>query len=536
MPTEYLREILLAVGVLFCVGYAWLSVNEKAPNERSRIYLSVAMVERGDVVVDKEIDRFGHNWDLSKKDGHFYCNKPPGSSLLGAVPYAVARMVTDKSDWSIAGLFQLMRFGLMLPLALLGFVAIRRWMSLLGVSDPVVDIASVGWMMGSSAFHYAGAFFSHHIIAVFFVTAMWLLEKTRQSLRGRSEGIGRPIGVRHIVWMALAGLLLGMNGLTEYQAGIPAVLVTLWILGVTELRRLKLLIPFALAAALCLGGLFLYNDIAFGGPLEFSYFHHISGGDGVAISHPRWDYFSGVMFSLHRGLLTNAPWFLLLFPGVVYLAGRRHQRGTALLLAGVVLFRILFLASYKWWSGDWGFGPRHMVPIMGVTTVLSAVAIDRWFHTIAGEIISKGLVVCGIAYNQIQVAFLGELPLGAKNPLMDVALPFYRADLPSPNLLTAHTGWTGVESLIPLAVVAAALGGFVLVRGVGRTPGFGRRVAIVLVSLLPTVGFGGAVWQIGPSWKQKGRQKFKRAMQHRFDADVRWHKKDDEQAKGKKGK
>lgn len=519
------RTILLAAGVVFCVGYSWYSVQGNAPNERSRIYLSVAMVERGEVQVDPEVRRFGKNWDLSRKDGTFYCNKPPGSSLLGVPVYWLARKLGGEGEWSMQGLFQLMRFGVMLPLALLGFVAIRRWMASLGISEPVVDVASVGWMLGSAAFHYAGAFFSHHIVAVGLVTAMWLLERVRREVGGSSGKPESAVGWEAAGLMLVAGLFLGLNGMTEYQAGIGSALVALWVVSVRDLRRLRLIVPFAVGAAICLAGLLYYNAAAFGGPLEFSYKYHISGGGGEPISHPQLEYFAGLMFSMHRGLLANAPWLVLLFPGI-YVLYRRGRGKLAVLLAVIVAFRIVFLSSYKWWSGDWGFGPRHLVPIMGIAAVLAASAMDRWWEPVVGEAIAKGLVVCGIAYNQIQVAFLGELPPGVKNPLMDVALPFYEHGVVAPNLLTSWTQWRGAQSLVPLAVVVVLFVGFVLLRGISRRAGWGRKIAVVLLALVPTAAFGAVVYEIGETRKEKNEKRFRQSMERKLEGDIRWHHRD----------
>jgi hypothetical protein len=519
--SPHIREILLAVGVVFCVGYAWLSVGEVAPNERARIYLSVSLVDRGDVSVDEEVGRFGKNWDLSRKDGEWYSNKPPGASLLGAAAYGFVRTFTDRETWSIEALFQLMRVVVMLPLALLGFVAIRRWMELLDLSDATVDIASLAWMMGSAAFHYSGAFFSHHVVAVFLVCGLWLLEWTRQQVARTG-----PVGWREAGWMFAAGASLGMAGLTEYQAGVSCALIAFWVLVPVELRRLKLLAPFAVGAGIFVVALFGYNDIAFGGPLEFSYDYHHGSSGGEPLGWPKWEYFEGLMFSLHRGFLTTSPWYLLLFPGALLLAGRRGYRGLAACLMAILVFRIGLMSGYEWWTGDWGFGPRHLVPIMGLATVLSAVAIERWRYSFVGRALTVGLVLVGILYNQIQTAFIAELPPAAKNPMMDVVVPFYRDGLPSPNLLTVFTESTSLWTLLPLGVVAGALTVFVAVRGLGWMRAYWKRAATVALSLLPTVAFGYYVYTTGPSWPEKRRKSFLENRHITFERDRKFHRKD----------
>lgn len=521
-----LRGVLLAVGVVFCVGYGWLPVYVSAPNERARVYLSVAMVERGEVSVDEEVDTYGGNYDLAERDDHYYSNKPPGASLLGAVSYAAAHWWAG-GDWSIQGLLQLMRYTVVLPLALLGFVALRGWLRLLDVSEPVVDVASVGWMLGSAAFHYSAAFFSHQIVAVFLVAALWALEYVRNEVRGPPGAEARVPGWWLAAVMFSAGLMLGIDGLTEYQAGVGCAFVAIWVVSTRELRSLRLLVPFAIGAGICVVVLFYYHTAAFGGPLEFSYDYHGSSS-GEPIGFPQWTYFAGLMFSLHRGLFTNAPWSLLMIPGVVLLFRRRHQAGTAVLLAAIILFRIGLLSGYEWWSGDWGFGPRHLVPTMGIMAALAAVAMDRWWSTLSGELVAKALVLAGIVYNQIQGAFLSELPLGAKNPIYDVAIPFYHEGTPSPNVVAIWTDWRGLESLIPLGCVVVAFAVFVLTRDLSRRRRWTNRIAFAVLSLVPTVAFGAYLQSRGPSWRPKARENFSDWMESHYERDLRWHTGDED--------
>lgn len=524
-----IREALLLAAVLFCVGYSWLSITEIAPNERARIYLSVSLVERGEVKIDKEVERYGRNWDLSKKDGHWYCNKPPGASFLGAISYWVGKRVTgNDGTWSLNGLFQWMRYTVMLPLALLGFIAIRRWLALLGMSEPVIDTASLAWMMGSAAFHYSHAFFSHHICAVLLVVSMWLLERVRQSRSQGGTDRGAVSAWRNAGLMLLVGASLGLSGLTEYQAGVSCVLVAIWILGVREFRRWHLIVPFAVAAGVFLAGLLYYNQVAFGGPLEFSYLHHISGGHTVPISKPKLEYFSGLMVSLHRGIIPTSPWVLLAVPGIAYLFMKEGQRSTALLLGAIVFYRILFLSSYKWWSGDWGFGPRHMVPVLGVLTVLAAATMERWRRNPIGTGLAKGLVIAGMLYNQIQTAFLAELPLGARNPIMDVVVPLARHGVTAPNLRGILTGDKGLITLVPLAIVAGGLVVVVLVRGLSIRWKWWKKVLCIVLALVPSIVLGSVIHAVGPTWKKKKQESFRKLMDWKLDVDMKWHRRDND--------
>src|SRR5207253_7670948 len=58
------------------------------PNQFTRLGLTLSLVERGSVTIDPY-----REWTLDKaeKDGHYYCDKAPGLSLLAVPAYALCR-------------------------------------------------------------------------------------------------------------------------------------------------------------------------------------------------------------------------------------------------------------------------------------------------------------------------------------------------------------------------------------------------------------------------------------------------------------
>jgi len=59
-------------------------------NTASRLILTYAMADRGTVCLDG-LDR--QTGDIALFQGHYYCDKLPGFSLLGMAPYRLARAV-----------------------------------------------------------------------------------------------------------------------------------------------------------------------------------------------------------------------------------------------------------------------------------------------------------------------------------------------------------------------------------------------------------------------------------------------------------
>lgn len=520
------RDVALTLLVAILVGYGWHFLQFDNPNERSRIYLTVAMVDHGQVIVDKQIDRWGDIYDLAEYEGHWYSNKPPGSSLLAATLYAPIRWVAPDTEWSDRGLMLLFRFGLMLPLSLLGFVVMRRWLRMLDLSEPSVDLASIAWILGSSAFHYAGAFFSHQIVAVCFVVGGYLVHRTHREV-DRGEATVDDENLHLSARMLLAGLAFGLAGATEYQAGVASLFFALYVVAIPALRSRRLLVPFGAGAALFVLVLIAYHHAAFGGPLDLSYFYHRDGGVG-RIGLPVWEYTKGVLVSPHRGLLITNPWMALVVPGAWYLFRRGETyRGIAVVLFASFLFRLFFLFGYNNWHGSWSFGLRHLVPQMGLMTVLCAATTDEWLESAIGSFVVRSTIVVGIVYNQVMDAFNAVIPQTTSNPIMDMIWPMYQNGIPTPNIVQVLTPLEGLATLIPLAILVAGTIAFVMGRGLTRVPGTIRRVAVAGLTLVPTVALAFWLHGLGHDWSEKARNDWSGWIQNWHDKDRRFHGLDD---------
>ena len=457
------RMLWIGLGLFFLVGHSWMWPSLGLPNERTRIYLTVALVDEGTVAIDGPMARFGKMGDRARFGDRALTDKAPGSSFIAAVPYAVARIFTAPEDWTITGLIGLMRTWVMLPIALLGFLAMRRILLLLFDDAHVADLGAVGWLLATSAFHYAGTFYGHHIVAVMLLVALWqLLEAERTDDRW---------------WRcAIAGGCAGLAGLTEYQAGGVCLMLLVWVVSGPG-RNLRRLLIFGATAAPAVVALLVYNTVAFGGPLELSYQHlalpqferfHGHGIGGVTL--PSVKRLPWVLFSLHRGLLVTSPIFLLGLPGI-YLLWRRGERRLALrvpatkswrLILAAALFYLAIITGARAWFGGWSFGLRLMLPVFPLLLLAAMAPMGLLRTHAAPELLTRALFAVGLLYQQVVHAVLPELPLRARNPIIDVVLPSLGVGLFVPNRVTALTGvddalWT----LLPLALVTCAWFGWI---------------------------------------------------------------------------
>ena len=178
-----LRSALLTLLVALLLGYSSMFSGVSLPNERSRAYLSVAIVDHRTLTIDEPVRRFGSILDISRFGGHLYSDKAPGSSLLGAGAYGAVRLLSPAQQWPINRVLTLMRLSIMLPFSLVGFWALRRLLQRLCFNPGVVDLASLGWMLGSAAFHYGAAFYGHQVAAVCLLLGLLLVSKAEHATK-----------------------------------------------------------------------------------------------------------------------------------------------------------------------------------------------------------------------------------------------------------------------------------------------------------------------------------------------------------------
>ena len=93
------REFIFASLVCVMLSYSWMYSNITVPNERSRVYLAVSMVDGQTIKIDKALKRFGRIDDRATFKGHYYSENT--GSFLAAAIYRIARVSTEPQDWTI---------------------------------------------------------------------------------------------------------------------------------------------------------------------------------------------------------------------------------------------------------------------------------------------------------------------------------------------------------------------------------------------------------------------------------------------------
>ncbi len=383
------------------------------PNQFSRFALTRALVERTTVTIDAE---HGLTFDKAFKDGHFYCDKAPGLSLLAAPGYALVRPWLERwappGSWTNVNLslYAMTVLTVSLPTALAMTLFLRRAWREAGAGTGL-GIA-VALALGSPVAVWASLFYSHALAAALLWLAFDLVAD----------------GATSFLRALLAGLCAGAAMLSEFPAALVVLLIGLSLFG-----RWRALLGYGFGGLPALVALVAYNLAAFGAPLASGYQYHyvpefreaMSAGV-MGVTGPTLDAVIGSFVSRSRGLFLFWPFFLLVPVAAVIGAAtvRGQGRGAHRLALAVVIVYATFGCSYYLWSGGCSYGPRHLVPCLPFAAYLvvrSAGPLRRAIPLLAA---------LSVAVTLVASATLVEFPEAVDTSAPERDDPLFRMALP----------------------------------------------------------------------------------------------------------
>lgn len=474
-PLRIHRRAAWTLALVLFGSYAYF-VPAPAWNQNSRFALTRALVERGSTIIDPDHETTG---DKSFRDGHFYCDKAPGASLLAALPYAVFHAIgritgaelpgatvipQDPRDAKagrapslaerkpgdrilynrahrlgsyFAGIFSV---GV---LSVLGALAL--WLVALRQAAGNVAIASacaLTYGLATPAFAYSTALYGHQSCG-----ALLMIAFAGATLAARGADRGCAL---------LVGTALGLAVTIEYTAALPAAGFALWWWWRQGLRSALWLGAAAVPWALLLAA---YHTIAFGGPLSTGYdwvwLPEFAEGMRVryGIGRPDPEVLLSIAFGAYRGLFYLSPVLLLAAWGLVVAAVSRPRPGAAIdglparIAVAVCIYFLLLNAGYYMWDGGAAIGPRHVVPMLGMLAtglVHARRIVPHAFATLA---------IVSAAQLLLATAAMPEAPQSG-NPLWEFALGHVLGRDASTDAIASNLGLLlglpGAWSLLPL--------------------------------------------------------------------------------------
>jgi hypothetical protein len=424
------------------------------PDDWSRLDLVRALVEDRSVSVDRQVERFGPVAALARHEGRWYSDKALGHPLVAALAYLPVYAALGDAASQPLLLHLLSVLTLALPT---GLVAAGLVLELRPKIGSCAHVAAAAYAFGSPALPYTAMFYGHQIAGAWLFLA-WLL-----IVRGRSG------------W---AGLALGMAVITEFPVAAPAAVLGVWALlratGLAAQAR-------AIGGALLPAGLHaLYNAAAFGSPWRLAYAYktdpveiavHSAGLFGITLL-PRLDGLYGLLLGPSKGLLYYAPATALCLLAPLARKGPRIEGRSAILLA--VLSLVLLLSSFTSWPGGLSTGPRMLLPVLPLLTLL----LGGWGERLPRKTLAL-LTGAGLVHSGLPTLTFPLLPPESADPV-----PQFAANLLWRGVTTFTLGGFWMPIWVGAAVLALGVGVSVFVLAGSRRAalvGLGAAAAFALV-------------------------------------------------------
>jgi hypothetical protein len=414
--------------VLVWLSACWFGSWEGNPNNATRLFAAIELVERGDARIDC--------WapltiDKAVFDGHVYLDKAPGMTLLALPAVALADAVTgDRAtgDAMMPGDTRLDRFlklrlrlaAITGPALLTAIAAVLLYDLGLGLTGRMAAglVAALGYALGSPIWGLSTTVMGHAAVAALFVIAVWALSCAAD--RGR------------VLPVLLGGVALGYAVVVEYQAVLAGSMIAMW--GAWRLwshpDRVRLL---ALAAV---GGIAGLRQGLFG------------------LTVPRLPVLFEIVFGDRRGLVWVAPVLVLAVPGLFALADDRRAKGVGVMALAVVATGLLVNAAYVYWDGGNATGPRHAMAMAGL---LALGLAPFWAGLRQGwqRLATAALLAVSMAINLMVAAAEIFSPPEYRFPLWSAVydLRFRHGDLRTiPSDWWGWTTWHGLFLYLALAL------------------------------------------------------------------------------------
>ena len=366
--------VALALFVLVWLSCVWSGSFALNPNNATRLFAALALVERGEARIDRYHTLTIDKAQFAGADGmHYYMDKAPGMTLmalpaLGAAQVATGTRLDDQvSDIANPRLIPFLALRLRLVVATTTAILTALAAVLLldlgtGITgSPAAGLfAALGYALGSVVWGWSTTLFGHAPVAALLLIATWAVWRGTSSDRDL-ERWRYPV---------LAGAALGWAAVIEFPAALGGIAIGLWAIRRTQglawpvRRRLYL---FALGATAVAGlPLVGYDLLAFGTPFKLGY-QGVVGFGGMrqglfGLTWPKPWVLLQILFGTRRGLVWVAPVLVLGVIGLWRMIRARKTRDLGLLAVTVIAIVLSVNAAYAYWDGGASMGPRHSVP------------------------------------------------------------------------------------------------------------------------------------------------------------------------------
>jgi hypothetical protein len=360
--------------------------------------------------------------DILEMPGHgYFINNNPGASILGAIPYTLARPVIDRvvedvkrtrkaSGGDAAG-----EYKTIYPMAQEFYrkarergldvkFALAAWVIQAFCMAPLSALAAV--VMFYILLSLTSSIRASLGLALLFAFATPILFRTAQLNQNllvchfalfAIAALWRPWDKRmdpRVPRYFLAGLLCGWTVVLDYSGVVVILFASIYCflrwssLPSGAKSRLDLL-RFATGVMICAAALMVYQWMSFGHPLYPAQHYmpptEFSGAGYHGMTWPKMDLLWDTIFGIRFGLFTSAPLLLLAFyfPGWSVNRGRLLGKRETICFVGFSLIFLLFCSANQYGRLQFNSGVRYIVPIVPFVFLLAAGVLLRMSRVLA---------------------------------------------------------------------------------------------------------------------------------------------------------
>lgn len=446
--------LVIWLGLMLGLLFPYFESTRNA-NELPRLIQGMALSDEGSWAIDGPAARglpVGPDVSRSTVDGRLYPNKPPGTTLVAAAAYRIARLTSSSLDLRTYTFWARLLGGVLPALLLAGFM-FRRYAGSFG--GGVAATAVLLYALGTPAASYAHLLYGHALAALFLFTGVSML------LDAGGDEDTRSVAARRA---CLGGALAGSAVAVEYGAVFAALPIAVLLFARSRRRHGLVVLGAAVVGALLpvilLGA---YHQAVFGSPWSTGY-HHVTNADFaqkhgqglLGLGLPKWSGFSTHMLSMDGGLLWWAPTVVIAIYGLAHLSldPAAEERTEARLHLGVFALYVVIVSSLSF-EGGWRVGPRYLVAVLpslciGWARVLLTMRTHPMGMLVLTALATYSVVVNGLAANLWPHFDLTNI----NSPVAEVLLPLWDHDREPYDVLRWATGYSALRMVVVGSVVS----------------------------------------------------------------------------------
>lgn len=412
--------VAAALFVLVWLSCVWFGSYALNPNNATRLFAALAIVEHGDATIDRYQTL---TIDKARFGAHYYMDKAPGVSLMAVPALAATKAVTGgRLDAQIIDIanprlapFLLLRLQLVVATTsalLTAFAAVLLLDLGAGVTgSPAAGLfAALGYALGSIVWGWSTTLFGHAPVAALLLIATWAIWRGTYSARDLAR------------WRypLMAGGALGWAAVIEFPSALGGIAIGVWAIVRSRQAprplRIRLYGVALLAAGVAAVPLLAYNQLTFGTPFKLGYQGVVGFGgmqEGLfGLTYPKPYVLYEILFGVRRGLMWVAPVLMLGAVGLWRMVRTPATRDLGWLAVAVVGIVLAVNASYAYWDGGASVGPRHSVPAIPFL----AIGLAPFWASLARARIAAGAL--------LGVSMLLNLIVAATDIFAPESLPF----------------------------------------------------------------------------------------------------------------